>query len=83
VIEIAREFGAMGWKVNGAGGDGGSLTLLASPLAAQRRRMLDAIRQADPLFQPIPIQLSHTGLRVWEEPNSGLPNGPYRASVAT
>ena len=28
IIEIAREHGALGWKVNGAGGDGGSLTLL-------------------------------------------------------
>jgi D-glycero-alpha-D-manno-heptose-7-phosphate kinase len=27
VIEIARAHGALGWKVNGAGGAGGSLTL--------------------------------------------------------
>jgi len=28
-IDIGRSLGAVGWKVNGAGGDGGSLTLLA------------------------------------------------------
>ena len=29
VIRLARKHGASGWKVNGAGGPGGSLTLLA------------------------------------------------------
>ena len=66
VVEIAQEYGAVGWKVNGAGGEGGSLTLLSGPVASQRRRMVDAIREADPLFQAIPIYLSRTGLRVWE-----------------
>jgi galactokinase/mevalonate kinase-like predicted kinase len=28
IIEIARAHGAIGWKVNGAGGEGGSITLL-------------------------------------------------------
>jgi D-glycero-alpha-D-manno-heptose-7-phosphate kinase len=73
VIDIAREFGATGWKVNGAGGDGGSLTLLSSPIASRRRQMLHAIREADPHFQPIPIYLSRTGLRVWEQPAPALP----------
>ncbi len=31
VIEIAKAHGALGWKVNGAGGDGGSLTILSEP----------------------------------------------------
>src|SRR5439155_16194608 len=30
VIEIAATQGALGWKVNGAGGDGGSLTILSA-----------------------------------------------------
>lgn len=30
-IDLARAHGAVGWKVNGAGGDGGSLTVLAGP----------------------------------------------------
>ena len=29
VFEIAAAHGAAGWKVNGAGGDGGSITLLS------------------------------------------------------
>jgi D-glycero-alpha-D-manno-heptose-7-phosphate kinase len=33
VIEIARTYGALGWKVNGAGGAGGSLTILCGPLS--------------------------------------------------
>ena len=31
VVAAARAAGAVGWKVNGAGGDGGSLTVLAGP----------------------------------------------------
>ncbi|MGN6693503.1 MAG: GHMP family kinase ATP-binding protein [Aquihabitans sp.] len=30
-IDVARAHGATGWKVNGAGGDGGSLTLVVAP----------------------------------------------------
>ena len=36
-IAVARQHGATGWKVNGAGGDGGSLTVVAAnPEAATR-----------------------------------------------
>ncbi len=66
VIAIAREHGARGWKVNGAGGEGGSLTLLASPRAHEKRAMIRAIEAENPLFRRIPIQLSREGLRVWE-----------------
>lgn len=66
VIEIARAHGASGWKVNGAGGEGGSVTLLCSPLNHTKRAMLRAIRQANPDFQSIPIYLSRFGLRTWE-----------------
>lgn len=66
LIELAREHDAIGWKVNGAGGDGGSLTLLCGPSASARRSMISTIEQTNPLFQPIPIALSRSGLRVWE-----------------
>jgi D-glycero-alpha-D-manno-heptose-7-phosphate kinase len=66
VIEIARAHGALGWKVNGAGGEGGSLTLLGGPLSQARRAMIREIEQESPLYQNIPIQLSRHGLRVWE-----------------
>jgi len=68
VIEVARRHGAIGWKVNGAGGDGGSVTLLGGPKAAAIRQMLRAIVADVPGTQNIPIYLSPLGLRVWESP---------------
>jgi D-glycero-alpha-D-manno-heptose-7-phosphate kinase len=48
-IDLARRHGALGWKVNGAGGSGGSLTALApDPLAAAR--LADAWRSQDPTW---------------------------------
>jgi D-glycero-alpha-D-manno-heptose-7-phosphate kinase len=67
VIEIAAAHGAAGWKVNGAGGDGGSITLLASARPAARRPMVRAIVQDNPSLVPIPIVISRQGLRVWSE----------------
>ncbi len=66
VIEIAKAHGALGWKVNGAGGDGGSLTILCGPIAQAKRAMLNAIEQEDPHFKNIPIYLSRYGLRAWK-----------------
>lgn len=66
VIEIARAHGALGWKVNGAGGEGGSLTLLCGPRSQVRRAMIQEIEAENILFQNIPIYLSRYGLRVWK-----------------
>lgn len=66
VIEIAREHGALGWKVNGAGGEGGSLTILAGAQSHEKRAMIREIHQENPLCRSIPIYLSRHGLRVWE-----------------
>lgn len=71
VIEIARANGAVGWKVNGAGGEGGSLTLLCNESSWARRAMIREIEQENPAFQNIPIYLSRFGLRIWEY-NSGV-----------
>ncbi|MBI2504269.1 MAG: GHMP kinase [Candidatus Latescibacteria bacterium] len=68
IIGIAREHGVLGWKVNGAGGDGGSLTLLAGPLSHAKRHLIQQIEQTNPLFQHIPVYLSRAGLRLWESP---------------
>lgn len=65
IIALARAHGVLGWKVNGAGGAGGSVTLLCGPDTSANRALLRDIRRANPLFQPIPIYLSRTGLRVW------------------
>jgi D-glycero-alpha-D-manno-heptose-7-phosphate kinase len=70
VIAIAKAHGARGWKVNGAGGEGGSLTLLASPRGHEKRAMIRAIEAESSLFRRIPAQLSGEGLRVWERESS-------------
>lgn len=72
VIDIAREFGASGWKVNGAGGNGGSVAILSHPDRARRREMIRCILAADPQFRHIPALLSDHGLRVWQSPHQGL-----------
>ncbi len=66
IIDLAKEHGALGWKVNGAGGDGGSITILTGPHSHQKRDLVREIEGADPLFQNIPIYLSRHGLRLWE-----------------
>jgi len=71
IIAIARECGALGWKVNGAGGEGGSVTLLCGPDQAEREAMLRTIERANPEYRVIPVRPSAEGLRVWE-----LSDGP-------
>lgn len=66
VIDVARAHGALGWKVNGAGGDGGSITLLAGPSTSARRAMLEALARVNPLFREIPVRPSASGVRRWE-----------------
>ena len=66
VIDIARAHGALGWQVNGAGGDGGSVTLLTRPDPAAKRAMLREIAQSNAQFSNIPVYLSRFGLRQWE-----------------
>jgi D-glycero-alpha-D-manno-heptose-7-phosphate kinase len=67
VIEIAKAHGAIGWKVNGAGGDGGSLTILCNESSSVKRAMIQEIEQENALFKNIPIYLSRYGLRTWEQ----------------
>ena len=61
VIDRARRAGALGWKVNGAGGEGGSVTVLCDgdpePVAA-------AVAALGPPVRLVPVALSPTGLRV-------------------
>lgn len=66
IIALAQEHHALGCKVNGAGGDGGSLSILCGPSATRRRQLMRAIQQLNPAFQIIPITLSRHGLRVWQ-----------------
>jgi D-glycero-alpha-D-manno-heptose-7-phosphate kinase len=68
MIDIAREYGALGWKVNGAGGEGGSITLLGGADRAVRRSMLRTIESTNPNYRNIPIRLNPFGLSVWDSP---------------
>ena len=65
MFEIADRHGALGWKINGAGGDGGSVTILGPASRERQRKMLDAILRAFPTSREIPTYLSRYGLRVW------------------
>jgi len=65
VLTLAKSYGAMGGKVNGAGGDGGSVTIISGSNMAQKRKMISAILSLNPAFKIIPTYLSRRGLRVW------------------
>ena len=64
VMDIAASHGAVGWKVNGAGGEGGSVSLLGSSDRERVQTMEDALLDADPALRVIPTCLSQEGLRV-------------------
>lgn len=66
VIEICKEHGALGWKVNGAGGQGGSLSILCNPMAHSKRSLIREIEEENRIFRNIPIRFSPHGLQVWE-----------------
>lgn len=67
VIEIAKAHGALGWKVNGAGGEGGSVTLLCGESSARKRILIREIQKASEEFKSIPISLNQSGVRVWRQ----------------
>ena len=63
VINAARRCGAAGWKVNGAGGDGGSLTLLSSTDEAIESLGVE-VASVDPAYEVSPVRISDTGLHI-------------------
>jgi D-glycero-alpha-D-manno-heptose-7-phosphate kinase len=64
IISLADEHGALGCKVNGAGGDGGSVAILTNGDMRKKRELEKALLRQG--FQVLPIYLSRRGLRVWE-----------------
>ena len=52
--------------MNGAGGEGGSVTILCGPENEQKRSFIQAVPSLNPDFQVLPIYLSRFGLRQWE-----------------
>jgi D-glycero-alpha-D-manno-heptose-7-phosphate kinase len=67
IASAARRHGAAGWKVNGAGGEGGSMTVLGPSDDAKRRRMIDKISGLGGDIRVIPVSLSPAGLKTWED----------------
>lgn len=65
LIDLASAHGALGWKVNGAGGPGGSVTLLGDADMRTKRDLLRRVHAANTSFQVIPVHLDQEGLRVW------------------
>jgi D-glycero-alpha-D-manno-heptose-7-phosphate kinase len=66
IIDIARSYRALGWKVNGAGGMGGSVTILTNHDRFLKRAMVSEIERTNPRFRSIPIYLARFGLRTWQ-----------------
>ena len=64
VIAVAQRAGSLGWKVNGAGGEGGSVTLLAGGGAGDRARVEAAVSGLSATYRLIPIRLAREGLIV-------------------
>lgn len=69
VIDLACQHGVSGYKVNGAGGAGGSVTLLLKPGAREKHALIAAIEGAHPDFRHLPIRLAPNGLRRWRTDN--------------
>ncbi|MGB7296974.1 MAG: hypothetical protein WBC70_15425 [Candidatus Aminicenantales bacterium] len=66
VAGLAKKYEASGWKVNGAGGKGGSMTILASQDDGLKRRMLREMVSLGKGIRPLPASLSPNGLEAWE-----------------
>lgn len=64
IIETAKEHGAIGWKINGAGGEGGSITLFCGGIMTQKREIVKAIE--DKGYKIIPIVICRHGVKTWE-----------------
>jgi D-glycero-alpha-D-manno-heptose-7-phosphate kinase len=61
VIDAVRGPDAIGWKVNGAGGSGGSIAVFAESAEA-RARLLATLRQQCPWATPLDVRLASGGV---------------------
>jgi D-glycero-alpha-D-manno-heptose-7-phosphate kinase len=64
VISAAAAQGAIGWKINGAGGEGGSVAILCGPGAANRAAIEAAVRRASSAYQVLSTTIAASGLEV-------------------
>jgi D-glycero-alpha-D-manno-heptose-7-phosphate kinase len=70
IIDIARRNGMCGWKVNGAGGDGGSVAILGTENHALLRSTVAEILAAGQNYSALPVRLCESGVRTWEQPRT-------------
>ena len=63
IMAIANAHDCAGCKVNGAGGDGGSVTVLGGDRSSSKRAFIREMAAAG--FTPIPVYLARQGLRTW------------------
>ncbi len=63
IVEVAGQLGARGWKVNGAGGEGGSMCLLAPVDQELRARMIAAIEDIGHVTV-LPLRCASQGLTI-------------------
>ncbi len=64
IISVAHDYQALGCKVNGAGGDGGSIAILTDGDMSKKREMQKVLDQKG--YLTLPVYLSRRGLRVWK-----------------
>lgn len=76
IIALAEDFHALGCKVNGAGGDGGSIAILTDGDMGEKRKMQESLVKRG--FKTIPIYLSRRGLRVWKSASRMTDTGAVR-----
>ncbi|UCH93378.1 MAG: GHMP kinase [Candidatus Aminicenantes bacterium] len=62
IIEIANFFRVSGCKVNGAGGDGGSVTILGDGDTEKKKKLLHTLENKG--YDSIPVSLSPNGVHV-------------------
>jgi D-glycero-alpha-D-manno-heptose-7-phosphate kinase len=67
VIEVARAHRASGWKVNGAGGEGGSVTVLLASGEDSRASLVADIARVNPSYRLLPTRLAPHGVGVRSE----------------
>ena len=74
IIEIANFFEVSGCKVNGAGGDGGSVTILANSDIVKKKNLLHTLEKKG--YDSIPVSLSSNGVRIL--PPAASQGGSFR-----
>lgn len=67
VMKTAESYGALGCKVNGAGGDGGSVTILCGDDYKANRNMIMHLSMMEGMkYKYIPTHISRHGVYAWE-----------------